>query len=236
MLKYQGIADALRREIECGLYLPGEQIPLEETLGRQFRVCRGTVKRAMDLLVAQGLLARRRGAGAFVKALPGADVKELSMAHQLSGFAKTYRKDKVTTRCIRFSVLYPSEAVAAKLHMSSLEFVYDIVRVRYANAVPSVIEYTKMPVRLIPGIEQEVLLHSIYDYIEYVLQLHIQSAHRTVRSRMPTKLEKAYLEIAETLPVLEVEQVAFLDDGRPFEYSISHHRADKSVFRAVSVR
>ena len=88
MLKYQGIADALRREIECGLYLPGEQIPLEETLGRQFRVCRGTVKRAMDLLVAQGLLARRRGAGAFVKALPGADVKELSMAHQLSGFAK----------------------------------------------------------------------------------------------------------------------------------------------------
>ena len=44
------------------------------------------------------------------------------------------------------------------------------------------------------------------------------------------------LHIEGVLPLLEVTQVAFLDDGRPFEYSIARHRGDYSNFRSVSIR
>ncbi|MDE1454928.1 UTRA domain-containing protein, partial [Bacillus paralicheniformis] len=37
-------------------------------------------------------------------------------------------------------------------------------------------------------------------------------------------------------PVLEVEQVAFLNTGEPFEYSFARHRYDKFVFSSVHVR
>jgi len=66
--------------------------------------------------------------------------------------------------------------------------------------------------------------------------MHIQSAHRTVRAVMPTEMEQELLGITGKLPVLEVQQTAFLSDGRPFEYSLSRHRGDKMDFKAVSVR
>ena len=120
--------------------------------------------------------------------------------------------------------------------MSVDDFIYDIVRVRSLDGQPVVIEYTQMPIQLIPGIKRQVLEKSIYGYIEEELKLKIQSAHRTVRAVMPTEEEKKELDIKGVLPLLEVTQVAVLDDGRPFEFSIAHHRADRNAFRSVSIR
>ena len=53
---------------------------------------------------------------------------------------------------------------------------------------------------------------------------------------MPTEEEQKRLGITEEMPLLEVQQTAFLSDGRPFEYSLSRHRGDKMNFKAVSVR
>mgnify|MGYP002229229504 CR=1 FL=1 len=48
--------------------------------------------------------------------------------------------------------------------------------------------------------------------------------------------KKKWLDIGDqVLPVLEVEQVAYLDDGRIFEYSISRHRADRFELKSVSI-
>ena len=102
---------------------------------------------------------------------------------------------------------------------------------------PVVIEYTNMPIELIPGIKREVLEKSIYRYIEEQLHFKIQSAHRFIRALLPTPEEEELLQIEHgTLPILEVEQIAFLDDGRAFEYAKAHHRGDKQVFRVVSIR
>ena len=38
------------------------------------------------------------------------------------------------------------------------------------------------------------------------------------------------------MPVLEIEQTAYLDDGRIFEYSKARHRADCFTLHTVSVR
>ena len=61
----------------------------------------------------------------------------------------------------------------------------------------------------------DVVKSSIYSYLENDLGLKIQSAHRIARADMPTEQEKKWLDIGDqVLPVLEVEQVAYLDDGR----------------------
>ena len=67
--------------------------------------------------------------------------------------------------------------------------------------------------------------------------MKIKSAHRVVRADMPTQEEREWLAIKEeAIPVLEVEQTAYLDDGRIFEYSKSRHRADCFALRTVSLR
>lgn len=236
MLKYEAIAQELREKIHSGEYRSGEQLPLEKEMCDHYGVSRITIRRAVDELVKNGLVIKRRGAGTFVKSLKKSDVKELSEAGQFLGFAATYAGKKVTTKVLRFDIVHPDKMTAGKLRLTEDDFVYDIVRVRFVDGEPIVIEYTKMPIELIPRVKMSVLEHSIYQYIEKDLGLKIQSAHRTVRAVMPTEREKQELGIEGELPLLEVTQTAFLDDGRPFEYSISRHRGDKSDFRSVSIR
>lgn len=236
MLKYEKIAADLRRDIIGGKYQPGEQLALEKEMCEQYKVSRITIKRAVDALVSQGLVVKRRGSGTFIKSLKDEDVKELGMANQFSGFAATYHDRDVQTDVMKFEIVHPDESVAARLQITTEDFIYDIIRVRKLEGIPVVIEYTKMPIQLIPGIRKGILEDSIYTYIEGTLKLRIQSAHRTVKADMPTEAERKLLQIDEILPILEVEQVAFLDDGLPFEYSVSRHRGDRNVFRSVSIR
>jgi len=236
VLKYEAIAKELREDIQQGKYTPGEQLALEKEMCQQYGVSRITIKRAVDELVKQGLVVKRRGSGTFVKSLKDEDVKELSMANQFSGFAATFKGRKVTSKILKFEIIHPTAEVAAKLQLAVDDFVYDIIRVRLLDDQPVVVEYTQMPIQLITGLKRQTLEKSIYSYIEEDLGYKIQSAHRTVRAVMPTPEEHEQLQIEGVLPLLEVTQVAFLDDGRPFEYSIAHHRGDYSHFRSVSIR
>jgi len=133
-------------------------------------------------------------------------------------------------------VAHPTEEIATKLKITTDDFVYDIIRTRYADDEPYVIEYTYMPIGLIPGIKNDVLLNSVYGYIEKNLKLKIKSAHRNIRAILPNELEQEWLKIDSNFPILEVEQVGFLDNGQPFEYSNAHHRSDKIEFRTVSIK
>lgn len=236
MAKYKEIADDIRKGILDGKYSPNEQLPLEKEMCQYYDVSRITIKKAVDELVEEGLVIKRRGAGTFVKAFDNSDVEGFSMSKQFSGFSECNKNKKVESKIIKFEVVHPTEEIAIKLKMTCDDFVYYIIRVRYADGEPIVIEYTYMPIGVIPGIKNDVLYKSIYSYIENELKLKIKSAHRTIRAILPSELEMENLEIDKGTPILEVEQTGFLDNGQPFEYSIAHHRSDKSEFRSVSFK
>jgi GntR family transcriptional regulator len=234
--KYQQVADRIRQAIRKGEYLPGSQLPLVTDLCVEFAVSRITIKRAVDELVRDGLVVKRRGAGTFVKIMDDGAVHKLSKSAQFGGFSEYYQGHKIHTEVLHFAIIHPAEEVAEQLNISADDFVYDIQRLRCADGEPVVIEYTQMPMELIAGLKEKDLQDSLYRYIEGTLGLHIQSAHRTVRAVMPTAEEQKCLDVTDETPLLEVQQTAFLADGRPFEYSVSRHRGDKMKFKAVSVR
>ena len=236
MAKYEEIAENIRNGILSGKYNPNEQLPLEKEMCEYYGVSRITIKKAVDELVIQGLIIKRRGSGTFVKAVGGSDVQELSMAKQFEGFSETNKDKKVSSKIVKFEVIHPTEEIATKLKITCDDFVYHVIRARYADEEPYVIDYTYMPIGLIPGIKNDILLNSIYNYIEKDLKLKIKSAHRIIRAILPNELEQEWLKIESNFPILEVEQVGFLDNGQPFEYSKAHHRSDKIDFRTVSIK
>lgn len=236
MAKYEEIAEDIRNGILQGKYKPNEQLPLEKEMCEQYGVSRITIKKAVDELVVQGLVIKRRGSGTFVKALDNEDVQELSLAKQFEGFTEAHKNMKVYSKVIKFEVINPTAEIATKLKITCDDFVYYIMRVRYADDEPCVIEYTYMPIGLIPGIKNDVLLNSVYKHIEKELKLKIKSAHRVIRAILPNELEQEWLKIESNFPLLEVEQVGFLDNGQPFEYAKAHHRSDKIEFRTVSIK
>ncbi len=64
--KYVRLADALLDAIESGEYRPGSRIPGERDLSDTLPLSLGTIQKAMNDLVDQGVLIRRAGRGTFV--------------------------------------------------------------------------------------------------------------------------------------------------------------------------
>ncbi|MFA5093732.1 MAG: GntR family transcriptional regulator [Candidatus Omnitrophota bacterium] len=75
MLFYQQFADIIREQINRGRYKPGEYIPSERQLSKEFKLNRMTVRKGMAMLIEEGLLQPFRGRGTFVTGYPQAGKK-----------------------------------------------------------------------------------------------------------------------------------------------------------------
>lgn len=236
MNKYEKVSIEIRRRIKEGFYRIDQPIPDEITLAKEFECSRMTMKRGLDILVDEGLLLRKRGHGTFIVQSPVNDDKVNVISEETLGLSNVLHHRKVSSKLIAFDVQFPEKEVADQLSISMDTPVYHIIRLRNVDYEPYVIERTYMPVSIIPGITEKVLQASIYNYIHETLELKIGGAHRKIRADKPNALDQMHLGCLPDDPVLEVEQVGYLNNGLPFEYSFSRHRYDKFVFTTVTIR
>lgn len=227
--KYLGIAESLRNDIKNGTYAINEMLPDGKTLAEQYTVSLMTMKRALDTLVAEGYIIRRRGAGTFVR-----DWKHNQLPHlySLNGTFHDYG-ERLSSKIIQFTIEQAGEKIAEKLGVTSDSFVYHIVRLRILDNRPIIMEYTYMPIDVIPGLKKEHLSRSIYAYINNELGRKVHSAYVKVSGERPTIFEQKEMELLESDFLMSIEQVSCLDDCRVFEYSISHHLPDTFHFETV---
>ena len=69
-LLHKQVENALRQEIESGIWAVGDRIPSEAQLSEKYGVSRVTVRNAISRLVEDGLLVRLQGKGTFVSSHP----------------------------------------------------------------------------------------------------------------------------------------------------------------------
>ena len=106
MYKYEMIAEEIQKKIKDGTYPPDTRLPQEMEMCKIYDASRITIREAMELLVAKGLITKRRGAGTFVKAVaPGmTDQVGFSKSGQFSGFSKDQAGRKVSSDVHEFGL------------------------------------------------------------------------------------------------------------------------------------
>ena len=116
---YREVQWKITRALAAGEWKPGEAIPSESQLGRQFKVSIGTIRRAIDELVAGRILVRQQGRGTFVAThtedrtlfyffhVVGKDGSREFPVSELLGFRKE-RAERLTTKPSLVS--YPAAA------------------------------------------------------------------------------------------------------------------------------
>lgn len=65
--RYAVLAQSLRRRVLAGEWVPGVALPSEQSLAQEHKVALGTMRRALALLVDEGLIERIHGRGTFVR-------------------------------------------------------------------------------------------------------------------------------------------------------------------------
>lgn len=79
--RYEQIADALRGQIRAGQLTPGDRLPAETELRETYRVSLPTIRQALAVLQAEGLVEKRHGRGNFVRK-PRRKVQRSNDRHQ----------------------------------------------------------------------------------------------------------------------------------------------------------
>lgn len=236
MVKYIDIADDIRSKIIEEKYTYGQKLPYEYVLCVTYHCNKETMKKALDILVKEGLIVRRRGAGTFVKDYNPSMENSAKSNVLTKGLNQRFEgKKKIDTDVLVFEVVPSDERIANNLQIEEGSFVYHIIRFRKVDEKPYALEIIYIPISIIPNLKLEHVKNSIYTYIEDNLKLKIQSAHKTIRGHLSSQLEQDCLGLKATEPYIEVEQVAYLNSGVIFEYSFSRYHYNDFELQTVTV-
>lgn len=236
MAKYEEIADILRKRIKDQVYPPDTLLPNQTDFVDEFEVSRMTIKKAISILVTEGLVYSQRGMGTRVLNHPFLQ-KDMSPVNVYDGLSRQMQaaNRQLTSQIIAFEVQFPDKNVQKFLMIDAEQPVYKIIRLRILEDEPYIIEHTFMPVDLVPGLTKDILYHSIYAYLENDLGIEMAGAYRTIQATRSDIYDQEYLHCDINDPVLEVEQIIYLKSGRPLEYSRSRNRYDTRGYSILDV-
>jgi GntR family transcriptional regulator len=210
---------------------PGDPIPAEAELGEKFRASRITVRRAVEDLVAEGLLTRQQGRGTFVQ--------RPKLTHELSRITSWTEQlrtlgfvPKTAHRKVRREKA-PTHILEA-LRLNRGEEVIRIERVRLANREPISYMINYLPLRLIPGfLARKFTEESLYEVLERDYGLKPAMSVDTVGTRPASEEEADALRVERKAPVLSVRRISYLEDGTPLELAVVASRGDRYQYQVT---
>ncbi|MDX6476553.1 MAG: GntR family transcriptional regulator [Gaiellaceae bacterium] len=182
-----------------------------------------TLRQALDALERRGLVARRVGreGGTFVDE-PKLELSGLAaLSDQLHGLGR-----QAGARVLSAVERKPTHREVEAL--GSTQAVFEIVRVRSADASPVALERTVLPRDLFPGILDESLEGSLYALMRERYAVVPVRAVERLEPALARKDEALALGIATGRPVMLVERLAFASSGRAVELSRDVFRGDRT--------
>ncbi|MGH7104124.1 MAG: GntR family transcriptional regulator [Acetobacteraceae bacterium] len=224
---YLRILEKLRARIAAGDWAIGAQIPTDEALVQQFGVSRFTVRAALDVLVADGIIKRYRRRGTFVIARSeGAGTWMVTSLDDLvfSGFpTPPIMLDATTISC-------PS-AVASALGLDERDRALRIRVLREANGEPyaySVIHIPEALARKLPAGWQNHLASE--PFVGLVAEANAQPVHKAIQvaHAIAAPEETARILHAEAhAPLLVLERTFLAREGTALEHAQIFCRPDR---------
>jgi GntR family transcriptional regulator len=202
----------------------GDAIPSERQLGTDLGVSRLTVRAALDELVREGYLVRRRGAGTFVaepKVPKGMDVSSFSDDMRRRGLVPA-------SRTLDLRAVPAGARLGRMLHVSPAEPVLAIKRLRLADGEPMAIELLNVRASLVPGLSGDDLEQSsFYDLLASRYQIEIVGGTQTVEPTVTNDEESTALGVPLHSPALLFERVTRAGTGDVIEFTTSTYRGDR---------
>lgn len=228
--RYEQIAEHLRALIEDSE--PGDRLPTEAELCEQFGVSRMTARQAVQIVAAEGLIERRRGAGTFVRARP----VERDLGSPLS-FSEAMRRRGMaaTSKTLSWGPADPTDDERAALGLEPGQSVYALERLRLADGAPMAIERAVLPVDLAQSLEDGFDTGSLHTAFQRLGRAP-ERAHAEVTAQRASKRQRELLGLPANGIVICERRTIFDQDRRPLERTVTWYAPGRFSFRAVLVR
>ena len=227
---YQQIKGLITRELQAGVWKPGEAIPSELDLAARFKVSQGTVRKAIDDLAADNLLVRRQGKGTFVATHAEERIQYRFLRLMPDdGVARSMERRLIDCRRVRA----PAD-VARALEVKSGDAVVQLRRLLLSDGRPVVLDEIWLPGTLFKGLTAERLADykgPMYGMFEAEFGVRMIRAEEKIRALAAEPSVAEWLAVKPGAPLLSVERLSFTYGDKPVELRRGLYQTDQHFYR-----
>jgi len=222
---YYQVAQQLEAAVDSGELKPGTRLENEIQIAETLGLSRPTIRRAIQYLVDQGLLVRKRGIGTQVV---GARVKrQVELSSLFDDLDRAHRQP--TTDVLRCEVTAAPDDVAIARRLPAGDQVLTIERLRYAQDEPLALMRNYLPVGVADLSRERLRDRGLYQSLrDSGVQLRI--AEQTISARKASAAEARLLHESRGAPLLTMSRIAYDHANRAVEYGNHVYRASRYSF------
>lgn len=226
--RYHRVREALSAEIAARRWKPEEAIPSEAEIAETHQVSIGTVRKAIDSLVADGVLERFQGKGTFVRRPDFQSSFFRFFRFASAGGAVRVPVSRILKREETTMTVGVAEALGLKAGAPAIRF----SRLRLIEDRPLVLEDIWLPhdrFKALLTIDTREFGDLLYPLYEQYCGVMVASAQETLSAEAVSAKNARLLELEPGEPVIVIERVALSADRQPLEWRQS--RGPASEFR-----
>lgn len=227
---YKQVADSLRRQILGNQFKPGQRLPPEREMCRQYGASRITVRRALQVLADEMLVLRRQGSGTFVSPTPTRKIPLLNT--DFSGSVADHAPD-LTRRLESRKWMTPNEEVCARLQLSRDAKILYARRTDLLDGSPVAYDDVYLPESDADRLDKNDLAELRFlERWQSVQQIQIDYVTQEIEAMAAHEEQASLLGIVVDSPLLMETNVFFLDTATACGLFQSYYRSE--MFRVVS--
>jgi GntR family transcriptional regulator len=222
---YMQVARKLIKDVRDGLYQVDQALPSERVLSERLDVSRVTARKAIDQLVEQGLVVRKRGSGNYI-----APRIEQPLSN-LSSFSEQLEQRGYTpnSQWLRREIVRADADEQLALGLSPASRVARLERLRLADEVVMAYEVSVIPATVLP--KPENVSGSLYAHLDKTGHMPVRALQHIRALNAPANLA-GQLGVPEGQAVLFITRVGYLESGQAVELTHSYCRSDHYDFVA----
>ncbi|HTS85162.1 MAG TPA: GntR family transcriptional regulator [Usitatibacter sp.] len=229
---YQQVRARLIEGISAGEWRAGQAIPTEAGLARMFGVAIGTVRRAVDSLVAEQALVRRQGKGTYVTSHDGRRL----MYHFFHIVPRDGPKSYPTVRLVSFRRDRADAFAADALAIAPSDKVIRIRNVLSLGGTPLIVDDITLPAELFPGLTEKIFAardNTIYHLYQSRYGINVLRTDERLRALPAPRDVAQALGVPAGSPMLEIRRVALTFRDRPVELRVSRVNTARHDYHAT---
>ena len=220
------VEQMIRELIKLPEYQQGEHLPKEVDIARRLGVSRNTVRHALNKLVFEGLLERKKGVGTKVS-----NPKVSTRLKDWVSFTKEMNEQgiEVINYEIEVKEVFANEEVAKKLNIEKGTKLVQLSRLRGTHQTPSLLSISWLHPRLgLTG--KEDYSRPLYEILDEEFHTVVALSREEISSIIAGEELARQLKIESNDPVLYRKRLVFDPGNRPVEYNKVYYRGESFIY------
>lgn len=224
--------ELLRELIRREEYINGKYLPNEVELSEQLKISRNTLRQALNKLVFEGLLVRKKGVGTRV-----AEKKVFSEANKWLSFSQEMNVlgIKVHNFELHLSWQLSTNDESSFFKLEEPTSIFTLERLRGKENFPFVYFISKFN-PIIPITSSENFNRPLYEILEIDYGITVKTSKEEINAMAANSFVASKLMLEEGDPILVRKRYVYDINNIPVEYNIGYYRADSFTYTIESTR